>query len=58
MYQTTDRQVTGAWDNNARQWEELPAGGFRQEVQQASRVVSNLDAPSILFLPVSAPEAQ
>ncbi|MFZ8955834.1 MAG: DUF3450 domain-containing protein [Pseudohongiellaceae bacterium] len=58
MYQTTDRQVTGAWDNNARQWVELPASDYRQEVQQASRVVSNLDAPSILFLPVSAPEAQ
>ena len=58
MYQTTDRLVTGAWDNNTRQWVELPASDFRQEAQQANRVVSNLDAPSILFLPVMAPEAQ
>lgn len=57
MYQTTDRQVTGAWDNSARQWVELPAGDYRQEVQQANRVVQNLDAPDILFLPVQAPEA-
>ena len=58
MYQTTDRLVTGAWDNSARQWVELPASEYRQEAQQANRVVSNLDAPSILFLPVMAPEAQ
>ncbi len=58
MYQTTDREVTGAWNNTTRQWEELPAGEYRQEVQQAQRVVSNLDAPDILFLPVMAPEAQ
>lgn len=57
MYQTTDREVTGAWDNAQRQWVELPAGEYRQEVQQAQRVVSNLDAPDILFLPVLAPEA-
>ncbi len=58
MYQTTDREVTGAWDNSQRQWIELPAGQYRSEVQQAQRVVSNLDAPDILFLPVLAPEAQ
>lgn len=58
MYQTTDREVTGAWDNAQRAWVELPAGQYRSEVQQAQRVVSNLDAPDILFLPVLAPEAQ
>lgn len=57
MFQTTDRQVTGAWDNQARQWVELPASEYRQEVQQAIRVVSNLDAPAVLSMPVLAPEA-
>lgn len=57
MYQTTDRQVTGAWDNNARQWVELPAGQYRTAVQKAMRVASNVDAPDIINLPVSAPEA-
>lgn len=56
MYQTTDRQVTGAWDNNARQWVELPAGEYRTAVQTAIRVASNLDAPKIIELPVIAPE--
>ena len=58
MYQTTDREVTGAWDNLQRQWVELPARQYRFEVQQAQRVVSNLDAPDILYLPVMAPEAE
>lgn len=56
MYQTTDRQVTGAWDNNARQWVELGAGEYRTAVQTAIRVASSLDAPKIIELPVMAPE--
>jgi len=55
MYQTTDRQVTGAWDNNARAWVELPVE-YRTEFQSALRVASNLAAPDILNLPVLAPE--
>lgn len=57
MYQTTDRQVTGAWDNYARQWVELPAGEYRQAVQAAIRVILNLDAPDVINLPIAAPEA-
>ena len=56
MYQSTDRQVTGAWDNNDRQWVELPAGEYRTAVQTAIRVASSLDAPKIIELPVLAPE--
>lgn len=56
MYQTTDRQVTGAWDNKARQWVELDAGDYRTEFQSALRVASNLAAPDIIDLPVMAPE--
>ncbi|PCJ26038.1 MAG: hypothetical protein COA96_05935 [SAR86 cluster bacterium] len=56
MYQTTDRQVTGTWDNNARQWVELGAGEYRTSVQTAIRVASQLDAPRIIELPVMAPE--
>lgn len=57
MYQTTDRQVTGAWDNSARAWVELPAGDYRTAIQTAIRVASSLDAPKIIDLPVMAPEA-
>lgn len=57
MYQTTDRQVTGAWDNNTRAWTELPAGEYRTAIQTAIRVASSLDAPKVIDLPVLAPEA-
>ncbi|MDF1765657.1 MAG: DUF3450 domain-containing protein [Gammaproteobacteria bacterium] len=57
MYQTTDRQVTGAWDNNTREWVELPAGDYRTAIQSAIRVASQLDAPRIIELPVLAPES-
>jgi hypothetical protein len=56
IYQTTDRQETGAWDNNARQWVTLPAGEYRTAVQDAIRVASGLDAPDIIEIPIAAPE--
>jgi hypothetical protein len=57
MYQTTDRQQTGAWDNNTRAWVELPAGEYRTAFQFATRVVSSLEAPDIIQVPVLAPES-
>jgi hypothetical protein len=57
MYQTVDRQSTGAWDNTARAWLELPAGDYRTAVQTAIRVASQLDSPRIIDLPIMAPEA-
>lgn len=57
LYQTTDRQQTGAWDNAGRQWEILDDGDYRTAAQTAIRVASQLDAPQIINLPVLAPEA-
>lgn len=57
LAQTMDRQQTRAWNNDTRQWEELPPGEYRAAVQQAFRVVSQLDAPRIIELPIQAPEA-
>ena len=57
LYQTTDRQQTGAWDNAGRQWEILDDGDYRTAAQTAIRVASQLDAPQIINLPVLAPES-
>ena len=57
MYQTVDRQSTGAWDNSARAWVELPAGEYRTAAQAAIRVASQLDSARIIDLPIMAPEA-
>ena len=48
LYQTTDRQQTGAWDNAGRQWEILDDGDYRTAAQSAIRVASQLDAPQII----------
>ena len=56
VYQTTDRQLTGAWDRDARTWVELAAGEYRTVVQTAIRVAAQLDAPKIIELPVHVPE--
>ena len=56
LYQTTDRQQTGAWDNSNRNWVTLDAADYRTAVQSAIRVASQLDAPRIIELPVLAPE--
>ena len=57
LYQTTDRQQTGAWDNAGRQWVILDDGDYRTAAQTAIRVASQLDAPQIINLPVLAPES-
>ena len=57
LYQTTDRQQTGAWDNAGRQWEILDDADYRTAAQSAIRVASQLDAPQIINLPVLAPES-
>jgi len=56
LFQTTDRLLTGRWNNDSRAWEELPAGDYRTAVQAAIRVSSGLDAPRIIELPIAAPE--
>jgi len=56
MFQTTDRQVTGMWDNDARSWTELNPTEYRNSTQAAIRVIAGLDAPRIIDLPIVAPE--
>jgi hypothetical protein len=56
MFQTTDRQVTGMWDRDTREWIEIDAGEYRTALQTAIRVSSGLDAPRIIDLPIIAPE--
>ncbi|MGM0632319.1 MAG: DUF3450 domain-containing protein [Pseudomonadota bacterium] len=55
-YQTKDRQMTGAWDPEAREWIRLPEGDYRTAIDTAIRVSSGLIAPEIIELPITAPE--
>lgn len=57
LYQTKDRTMTGAWDNESRSWVELAAGDYRTAVQRAISVSSGLVSPAIMDLPIVAPES-
>ena len=55
VYQTPDGELTGAWDQRARQW--VPLGSeYRNQVRQGLRMAKKQMAPDLLLLPVAAPE--
>lgn len=55
MYQTADQQVTGAWDQENRQWLTLDDGSYRSAVAEGLRIARKQTAIDIISLPVSAP---
>ncbi|MES3006400.1 MAG: DUF3450 domain-containing protein [Pseudomonadota bacterium] len=57
VYQTKDRTMTGAWDQQSRSWVTLDAAQYRTAVQRAIGVTSGLSSPAILDLPIVAPES-
>lgn len=56
-YQTRDMSMTGAWDQENRQWVELDPGEYRAAIDQAIDVANGLVAPEILEIPITAPES-
>jgi hypothetical protein len=55
LYQTTDGQRQGVWDQRNGQWVEL-GSEYRNRVRQGLRVARRQIAPELLILPVPAPE--
>ena len=55
LYQTSDGPFTGAWDQAAGDWVELPE--YRTQVREGLRMAKKARAPTLLFLPVAAAEA-
>jgi len=55
FFQSDDTQVTGRWDNDARDW--VIDNSARNEVRKGLRMAKQLIAPELLILPVPAPEA-
>ncbi|MDH5738143.1 MAG: DUF3450 domain-containing protein [Gammaproteobacteria bacterium] len=54
VFQTPDGEITGAWDNNERQWTEL-GDEYRTEVRDALRMARKTATPDLVRLPVVAP---
>ncbi len=53
--QTKDEKITMAWDNEQRQWIELPAA-YRNPVRQGIRIARKQATVDIMMLPIEAPE--
>lgn len=58
MYQTTDQTVTGRWNAETRQWEQLDSGTYRNAVTKGIKIANKQASVDILKLPIAAPEAQ
>jgi hypothetical protein len=57
LYQTTDTEVSGAWDQTNRSWVPLERGEFRNAIMQGLRIARKEASIDLLTVPVSAPEA-
>jgi hypothetical protein len=55
VYQTTDGQSQGVWDQGSGQWVAL-GSEYRNRIRQGLRVARRQIAPELLLLPVPAPE--
>jgi multidrug efflux pump subunit AcrA (membrane-fusion protein) len=57
LYQTTDTEVSGAWDKAAGEFVQLDKGEYRNAILKGLRVARKEASIEILKLPISAPEA-
>ena len=57
MYQTTDTEISGAWDKEANDFVQLDKGEYRNAILKGLRIARKQASIDILKLPVSAPEA-
>ncbi|MEE4192439.1 MAG: DUF3450 domain-containing protein [Halieaceae bacterium] len=57
LYQTTDTEVSGAWDQASRSWVALDRGEYRAAILKGLRVARKEASIDLLAVPVPAPEA-
>jgi hypothetical protein len=56
-YQTTDGALSGAWDNSAGSWVDLPSGEFDSAIRKGIRIAKKQATIELLNMPIAAPEA-
>lgn len=57
LYQTTDTEHSGAWDNEGRRFVELDPAEYRSAIVKGIRIAKKQATKDILDLPIAAPEA-
>lgn len=58
VYQTSDGQEAGAWNNTSRSWEPLAAGDYSAAIRKGVRIAKKTATIELLNMPIAAPEAQ
>lgn len=58
VYQTTDTEVSGAWDQANRTWVPLERGEYRNAIMKGLRIARKEASIDVLTMPVQAPEAK
>jgi predicted RNase H-like nuclease (RuvC/YqgF family) len=58
LYQTTDTEVSGAWDQANRTWVALDRGEYRNAIMKGLRIARKEASIDLLNLPIAAPEAK
>jgi hypothetical protein len=53
-YQTVGGNSTGAWDNAARAWVELPPATYKAQIAQGLKIARKQVAPDLIVIPVAA----
>lgn len=57
LYQTTDTEISGAWDKESQSFVQLDKGEYRNSILKGLRIARKQASIDILKIPVSAPEA-
>ena len=57
LYQTTDTEMSGAWDQASRSWVPLSRGVYRNAIMKGLRIARKEASIDLMNLPVAAPEA-
>lgn len=58
VYQTTDGEESGVWNNETRSWETLSAGDYANAIRKGVRIAKKQATIELLNMPVAAPEAE
>ncbi len=58
VYQTTDTELSGAWDQGTRSWVALDEGEYRNAIMKGLRIARNEASIDLMNMPVPAPEAK
>lgn len=57
LYQTTDTEVSGAWDQASRSWVSLDSGEYRNAIMAGLRIARKEASIDLINVPIAAPEA-